>query len=93
VGCAVPDTAGAHHPVHPAQVGRALWASTQTPACTRTPGAAAHAAACRGTPCGAQVDIAVQQTVSHVNKLRAMSPLWELHQEGVDLKSIQWAQH
>jgi cysteine desulfurase len=36
---------------------------------------------------------AVEQTVSHVTKLRDMSPLWEMVQEGVDLKSIQWSQH
>ncbi|KAF8057853.1 NFS1 [Scenedesmus sp. PABB004] len=41
----------------------------------------------------AEVDAAVAQTVSHVNKLRDMSPLWELVQEGVDLKTIQWTQH
>lgn len=41
----------------------------------------------------AEVDRAIELTVSHVNKLREMSPLWEMVQEGVDLKSIQWAQH
>ena len=41
----------------------------------------------------AEIDHAVELTVSHVNKLREMSPLWEMVQEGIDLKSIQWAQH
>lgn len=41
----------------------------------------------------AEVDRAVELTVRHVNKLREMSPLWELVQEGVDLKTIQWSQH
>lgn len=41
----------------------------------------------------AEVDKAVEQTASHVEKLREMSPLWEMVQEGVDLKSINWAQH
>lgn len=41
----------------------------------------------------AEVDHAIELTVSHVNKLREMSPLWEMVQEGIDLKSIQWAQH
>lgn len=41
----------------------------------------------------AEVDAAIGQTVSHVNKLREMSPLWEMVQEGIDLKSIQWSQH
>lgn len=40
-----------------------------------------------------EVDKAVELTVAHVNKLREMSPLWEMVQEGIDLKSIQWAQH
>ena len=30
---------------------------------------------------------------SAVNELREMSPLWEMVQEGIDLKSIQWAAH
>lgn len=41
----------------------------------------------------AEVDRAVDLTVRHVTKLREMSPLWELVQEGVDLKEIQWSQH
>ena len=41
----------------------------------------------------AEIDRAVELTVRHVSKLRDMSPLWELAQEGVDLKSIQWSQH
>jgi cysteine desulfurase len=28
-----------------------------------------------------------------VDKLRELSPLWEMHQEGIDLNSIQWAAH
>lgn len=41
----------------------------------------------------AEIDRAIEQTVNHVNKLREMSPLWEMVQEGIDLKSIQWSQH
>lgn len=40
-----------------------------------------------------EVDRAVDMTVSRVNQLREMSPLWEMVQEGVDLKSISWVQH
>jgi len=40
-----------------------------------------------------EVDFAVDRIVGEVKRLRAMSPLWELAQEGVDLKSIQWAEH
>ena len=40
-----------------------------------------------------EVDTAVDELVRHVKKLRAMSPLWEMAQEGVDIKSIEWAAH
>ncbi|MSP89173.1 MAG: IscS subfamily cysteine desulfurase [Alphaproteobacteria bacterium] len=40
-----------------------------------------------------EVDYAVEEIVSHVQKLRDMSPLWDMVQEGIDLKSIQWAAH
>ena len=29
----------------------------------------------------------------HVTRLRDMSPLWEMVQEGIDINSIQWAAH
>lgn len=41
----------------------------------------------------AEVDRAVALTVARVGRLRELSPLWELAQEGVDLKTIQWSQH
>ena len=40
-----------------------------------------------------EVDTAVDELVRHVTKLREMSPLWEMAQEGIDLKSIEWAAH
>jgi cysteine desulfurase len=40
-----------------------------------------------------EIDFAVEKVVTAVKRLRAMSPLWEMAQEGVDLKSIQWAGH
>uniref|UniRef100_A0A0C9SB05 cysteine desulfurase n=1 Tax=Wollemia nobilis TaxID=56998 RepID=A0A0C9SB05_9CONI len=40
-----------------------------------------------------EVDKAVSLTVDQVKKLREMSPLWEMVQEGIDIKNIQWAQH
>jgi len=33
----------------------------------------------------------IEHTVETVNRLREMSPLWELAQEGVDLKSVVWS--
>ncbi|NCV25227.1 MAG: aminotransferase class V-fold PLP-dependent enzyme, partial [Betaproteobacteria bacterium] len=40
-----------------------------------------------------EVDLAVKTIQSKVAKLREMSPLWEMVQEGVDLNSVQWAAH
>jgi len=40
-----------------------------------------------------EVDTAVDELVRHVTKLREMSPLWEMAQEGINLKSIEWAAH
>ncbi|MSP82321.1 MAG: IscS subfamily cysteine desulfurase [Alphaproteobacteria bacterium] len=40
-----------------------------------------------------EVDFAIETVLKHVGRLREMSPLWEMVQEGVDLKSIQWAGH
>ena len=41
----------------------------------------------------ADVDFAVNLLKDKVAKLREMSPLWEMVQEGIDLNSIQWAAH
>lgn len=41
----------------------------------------------------AEIDKAVELTVRQVEKLREMSPLYEMVKEGIDIKSIQWAQH
>jgi len=41
----------------------------------------------------AEIDYVINHVVGHVTKLRDMSPLWEMVQEGIDLKSIQWSQH
>ncbi len=40
-----------------------------------------------------EVDFAVEQVVSAVTRLRQLSPLWEMAQEGIDIKSIKWAEH
>jgi cysteine desulfurase len=40
-----------------------------------------------------EIDFAVQLLKSKVGKLREMSPLWEMVQEGVDLSTVQWAAH
>ncbi|KNA24393.1 hypothetical protein SOVF_015440 [Spinacia oleracea] len=40
-----------------------------------------------------EIDKAVELTVKQVLKLREMSPLYEMYQQGIDIKSIQWSQH
>jgi len=35
----------------------------------------------------------VQTIRDNVAKLRELSPLWEMYQDGVDLSTIQWAAH
>lgn len=38
-----------------------------------------------------EIDFAVQLIDDRVRKLRDMSPLWEMAQEGIDLNTVQWA--
>jgi cysteine desulfurase len=40
-----------------------------------------------------EVDHAVEQILTAVNKLRDMSPLWDMYKEGVDLDTVEWAHH
>lgn len=40
-----------------------------------------------------QIDYTVEQITNTVNKLREMSPLWEMYKEGFDLNTIEWAHH
>ncbi len=40
-----------------------------------------------------EIDFAVRLLTEKVAKLRSMSPLWEMHQEGIDLTTVQWAAH
>ena len=39
------------------------------------------------------VDAAVAQLRTAVEKLRELSPLWDMYKDGVDLDSIEWAAH
>jgi cysteine desulfurase len=39
------------------------------------------------------IDYTVNLMKSKIGKLRELSPLWEMHQEGIDLNSVQWAAH
>jgi len=40
-----------------------------------------------------EVDYVAELVISQVKRLRELSPLYEMHQEGIDLKSIQWQAH
>jgi cysteine desulfurase len=39
------------------------------------------------------IDFAVELLKSKVGKLRELSPLWEMHKDGIDISTIQWAAH
>jgi cysteine desulfurase len=41
----------------------------------------------------AEIDYAVELVRRKVAKLRELSPLWEMHQDGIDLDTVQWAAH
>jgi len=40
-----------------------------------------------------EVDFTVDHLKTKVAKLRDLSPLWEMHKEGIDLSTVQWAAH
>jgi cysteine desulfurase len=40
-----------------------------------------------------EVDFTIKLLHAKIAKLRELSPLWEMFQEGVDLNSVQWAAH
>ena len=39
------------------------------------------------------LDSLIYKIESEIHRLREISPLWEMVQDGIDLKSIQWSQH
>jgi cysteine desulfurase len=41
----------------------------------------------------AEIDAAVERVKATVERLRALSPLWDMHCAGIELDSIQWAEH
>ncbi|WP_161890821.1 IscS subfamily cysteine desulfurase [Pontibacter russatus] len=40
-----------------------------------------------------EIDFAINHVKEAVAKLRELSPLWEMFKEGIDLDSIEWAEH
>ena len=41
----------------------------------------------------ADIDYAMKLITSKIEKLRELSPLWEMFKDGVDLNTVQWAAH
>jgi len=40
-----------------------------------------------------EVDFAIDAIRGSIDKLRALSPLWDMYKDGIDLSSVQWAAH
>jgi cysteine desulfurase len=40
-----------------------------------------------------EVDYTVKLLHDKIGKLRELSPLWDMHKEGIDLNTVQWAAH
>ncbi len=40
-----------------------------------------------------EIDFAIETLTREVARLREMSPLWEMHKEGVDLGQVKWSEH
>jgi cysteine desulfurase len=40
-----------------------------------------------------EIDYAIELIHKSIDKLRALSPLWDMYKEGIDLDSVQWAAH
>ena len=40
-----------------------------------------------------QVDYAIERIRSAVDKVRELSPLWEMFQEGIDISKVEWVSH
>lgn len=39
------------------------------------------------------IDFAIETVKNNVEKLRELSPLWDMAQDGIDINSIEWAHH
>lgn len=40
-----------------------------------------------------EIDYCAQLVIDQVKRLREMSPLWEMVQEGIDISKIEWKSH
>ena len=41
----------------------------------------------------ADVDFTIQLLKDKIQKLRELSPLWEMYQDGIDISKVEWAAH
>lgn len=41
----------------------------------------------------ADIDFVIEQATQAVNRLRELSPLWDMYKDGVDLNSVEWCAH
>ncbi|MCH2045091.1 MAG: IscS subfamily cysteine desulfurase [Saprospiraceae bacterium] len=39
------------------------------------------------------IDYAIEKITEGVNHMRHLSPLWEMHKDGIDLASVEWSDH
>jgi len=40
-----------------------------------------------------EIDVAIDMLTNGVNHMRDLSPIWEMYKDGVDLDSVEWAEH
>jgi len=40
-----------------------------------------------------EIDYTINAVTATVNRLREISPLWEMFKEGVDMNAIEWSHH
>jgi cysteine desulfurase len=40
-----------------------------------------------------EIDYAIERIRTSIDKLRALSPLWDMYKDGIDLATVQWAAH
>jgi cysteine desulfurase len=41
----------------------------------------------------AEIDYVIGVINNSIDKLREMSPLWDMYKEGIDLSTVEWAHH
>ncbi len=41
----------------------------------------------------AQIDYTIEAVKNSVQRMRDLSPLWEMHLDGIDISTIEWAEH